>query len=259
MRPSLRPGLVAAAGRNAARGHGDIALFEVGQIFLGLGERDQRVAAAAIRTGTASRSGPGRHWSGAAPAADVFDAKADAMALLAALGVPTGGLQVVAGAGAAFHPGRSLTLRFGPKSVIAQVGELHPRVLAAMDVAGPVVGFEMILDDIPAPKSKATKAKSRLDLPDFMPLTRDFAFIVDAGVEAGDIVKAAQGADRTMVCDVAVFDVYAGQGVPKGKKSIAVAATLQPQGKTPTDAEIEGIAAKIVADVGRKTGAVLRG
>ncbi len=259
MRPSLLPGLVAAARRNAARGHGDVALFEVGQIFLGLGERDQRIAAAAIRTGTAGRGGSGRHWSGAATAADVFDAKADAMALLAALGVPTGGLQVVAGATAAYHPGRSMTLRFGPKTIIAHVGELHPRVLAAMDVAGPVVGFEMILDDIPAPKSKANKAKARLDLPEFMPLTRDFAFIIDAGVEAGDIVKAAQAADRTMVTKVAVFDVYAGQGVPEGKKSVAIAATLQPREKTPTDAEIEAVSAKIVAEVVRKTGAVLRG
>ena len=259
MRPSLLPGLVAAAGRNAARGHGDVALFEVGQVFLGLGERDQRLAAAAVRTGTAGRGGAGRHWSGAAPAVDVFDAKADAFGLLAALGVPTGGLQVVAGATAAFHPGRSMTLRFGPKNVIAQVGELHPRVLAAMDVAGPIVAFEMILDDIPAPKSRPTKARAKLDLPDFMPLTRDFAFIVDAGVEAGEIVKAAQGADRTMVTKVVVFDVYAGVGVAEGKKSVAVAATLQPREKTPTDAEIEAVAAKIVADVGRKTGAVLRG
>ncbi len=259
MRPSLLPGLVAAAGRNAARGHADVALFEVGQVFRGTGERDQRIAATAIRTGTAGRDGPGRHWSGAAPAVDAFDVKADAMTLLAALGVPTGGLQVVAGATAAFHPGRSMTLRFGPKNVIAHVGELHPRVLAAMDVAGPVVAFEMILDDIPAPKSKPTKARARLDLPDFMPLTRDFAFIVDAGVEAGEIVKAAQGADKTMVTKVAVFDVYAGVGVPDGKKSVAVAATLQPREKTLTDIEIEAVAAKIVADVGRKTGAVLRG
>ena len=259
MRPSLLPGLTAAAGRNAARGQGDVALFEVGQVFRGMGERDQRVAAAAVRTGTAGRGGPGRHWSGAAADADVFDAKADAMAMLAALGVPTGGLQVVAGATAAFHPGRSMTLRFGPKNVIGHAGELHPRVLAAMDVAGPVVAFEMILDDIPAPKSKPTKAKARLELPDFMPLTRDFAFIVDAAVEAGEIVKAAQGADRTMVTRVAVFDVYTGSGVPEGKKSVAVAATLQPREKTPTDAEIEAVSAKIVAEVGRKTGAVLRG
>lgn len=259
MRPSLLPGLVAAAGRNGARGYADVALFEVGQIFLGMDEGDQRIAAAAIRTGTAGRGGAGRHWSGAAPAVDVFDAKADAMALLAALGVPTGGLQVIAGAGAAFHPGRSMTMRFGPKVVIGHAGELHPRTLAAMGVTGPIVAFEIILDDIPSPKSKPTKSKARLDLPEFMPLTRDFAFIVDAKVEAGEIVKAAQAADRTLITKVGVFDVYAGQGIPEGKKSVAIAATLQPREKTPTDAEIEAVAAKIVDGVVRKTGAVLRG
>ena len=259
MRPSLLPGLVAALGRNAARGHGDLGLFEVGQIFRGMGEADQRIAATAVRGGTARLAGPGRHWSGAAAKVDAFDAKADALAILAALGVPTGGLQVAAGASAAFHPGRSAVLRFGPKTILGQFGELHPRVLAALDVDGPIVAFELILDDIPAPKSKPTKAKARLDLPDFMPLARDFAFIVDALVEAGEIMRAVAGADRALIGDVVVFDVYTGTGVPEGKKSVAVTATLQPREKTLTDAEIEAIASKIVADVGRKTGAVLRG
>ncbi len=259
MRPSLLPGLVAAVGRNAARGFGDIGLFEVGQIFLGDRDTDQRIAATAVRAGTMKITGSGRHWSGAAGAVDVQDAKADAMGLLAALGVPTGGLQVVAGAGTAFHPGRSGTLRFGPKTIIGRFGELHPRVLAAMDVAGPIVGCEIILDDIPAPKSRATKAKPRLELSDFMPLQRDFAFIVDQTVEAGDIVRAASGADRALIADVVVFDIYAGQGVPAGKKSVAVAATIQPRDRTLTDGDIEALTSKIVADVGRKTGAVLRG
>ncbi len=259
MRPSLLPGLVAALGRNAARGHSDLALFEVGQVFRGMGETDQRVAASAVRGGTARPTGPGRHWSGTAGKVDVFDAKADALAILAALGVPTGGLQVVAGASAAFHPGRSGVLRFGPKNAIGQFGELHPRVLAALDVDGPMVGFELILDDIPAPKSKPTKAKPRLDLPDFMPLARDFAFIVDTSVEAGELVKAVAGADKALIGDVVVFDVYTGPGVPDGKKSVGVTATLQPREKTLTDAEIDAVAQKIVADAGRKTGAVLRG
>ena len=259
MRPSLLPGLIAAAGRNAARGHADLGLFEVGQVFRGDGERDQKIAVAAIRTGTAGIGGAGRHWSGPASAVTADDAKADAMGLLAALNVPTGGLQIVADAGSAFHPGRSATLRFGPKVIIGRFGELHPRVLAAMDVAGPIAGFEIVLDDIPAPKSKATKAKARLDLSDFMPLQRDFAFIVDRNVAAGDVVKAAQGAERTLVTDVVVFDVYAGTGVPDGKKSVGVGVTIQPRDKTLTDAEIEAIAAKIVADVVRKTGAILRG
>ena len=259
MRPSLLPGLVAALGRNAARGHGDLALFEVGQVFLGMGEGDQRVAATAVRGGTARPAGSGRHWSGPASDVDVFDAKADAIALLATLGVPTGGLQVVPGAGPAFHPGRSAMLRFGPKTVIGRFGELHPRVLAALDVDGPIVGFEVILDDIPAQKSKPTKARAKLDLPDFMPLERDFAFTLDATVEAGDVVRAVAGADKALIVDVVVFDVYTGIGVPDGKKSVAVTATLQPRQKTLTDTEIEAVAQKIVADVGRKTGAVLRG
>ena len=259
MRPSLLPGLVGAVARNAARGYGDVGLFEVGQIFRGDRESDQRVAAAAVRAGSATVRGSGRHWSGSAPAAGVYDAKADALAMLAALGVPTGGMQTVAGATSAFHPGRSMTFRFGPKNVLGYAGELHPRMLAALDVDGPIAAFEIVLDDIPAAKARATKAKPRLDLSDFMPLTRDFAFIVDRPVEAGEIVKAAQAADRSLVAEVNVFDIYAGQGVPEGKKSVAVAVTLQPREKTLTDAEIEAVAAKIVADVANKTGAILRG
>ena len=259
MRPSLLPGLVAAVGRNAARGFGDLGLFEVGQIFHGDRDTDQRIAAAAVRAGTMKAKGAGRHWSGAADTVDVYDAKADAMTLLAALGVPTGGLQLVAGAGAAFHPGRSGTLRFGPKVVVGRFGELHPRVLAAMNVEGPIAGFELILDDIPPPKSKATKAKARLDLSDLMPLQRDFAFLVDREMEAGALVRAALGADKLLITEVVVFDVYVGPGVAEGKKSVAVAATIQPRDRTLTDADIEALSAKVVAEVGRKTGAVLRG
>lgn len=259
MRPSLLPGLILAARRNRARGFTDLGLFEVGQIFRGAADTDQRLAAAAIRSDTAKTSGAGRHWSGKAGPVDVYDAKADAFAVLAALGVPTGGLQVVAGGHAAFHPGRSAVLRFGPKTVVGVFGEIHPRVLAALDVEGPLVGFELILDDIPAPKSKPTKARPRLELSELMPLQRDFAFIVDHDVEAGAIVKAALGADRALITDVSVFDVYAGQGVPDGKKSVAITTTLQPRERTLTDADIEEVAARIVADVGTKTGATLRG
>jgi phenylalanyl-tRNA synthetase beta chain len=259
MRPSLLPGLIAAARRNAARGMSDIALFEVGQIFRGETENDQRVAAAAIRKGTATPRGEGRHWAGAALPASAYDAKADLMGLLASLGVATGGLQIVAGGTAAFHPGRSALLRFGPKTRVGAFGELHPRVLAALDVGGPIVGFEIILDELPPAKAKATKAKPRLDLPELMPLQRDFAFVVDRSVEAGDIVKAALGAERSLISDIVIFDVYVGQGVPEGKKSVGIAATIQPRDHTLTDAEIEVVAAKIVADVGKKTGATLRG
>ncbi len=259
MRPSLLPGLLAAAQRNADRGYGDVALFEVGQIFRGDGESDQRMSAAAIRRGTAKPQGAGRHWSGKATNVDAFDAKADAMSLMAALGVPSGGLQLVAGAPSWFHPGRSGTLQFGPKNIIGYFGELHPRVLEALDVEGPLVAFEITLDDVPAPKAKPTKVKPKLELSELMPLERDFAFVVGRDVKAGDIVKAAQGADRTLVANINVFDIYEGVGIPEGKKSVGIAVTLQPKDKTLTDAEIESVAGKIVAEVSKKTGAVLRG
>ena len=259
MRPSLLPGLLAATQRNAARGLGDVALFEVGQIFRGDGETDQRMNAASVRRGTARATGAGRHWSAAARSVDVFDAKADVMALLVSLGVQTSGLQIVAGGPSFLHPGRSGTLQFGPKGVIGWFGEFHPRVLAVLDVSGPLCGFEIILDAIPAPKAKPTKVKPKLELADLMPLERDFAFIVDAKVQAGDILKAAQAADRQLVTGASVFDVYQGTGIPDGKKSVAISVVLQPRDKTLTDSEIETVMSKIVAEVTKKTGAALRG
>ncbi|MDJ0448986.1 phenylalanine--tRNA ligase subunit beta [Methylocystis sp. JR02] len=255
MRPSLLPGLVAAAHRDAARGLGDQDLFEVGQIFIDPTEKGQRLAAAGIRRGL---SGAGRHWSAPAQRAGAFDAKADVMALLGALGVATGGLQVVPGGPAWFHPGRSATLQFGPKAVVGYFGELHPRALKALDVEGPIAAFEIILDVLPAPKAKPTKIKPKLDLSDLQPLSRDFAFIVDRSAPAGDLVKAVAGADKALITDVSVFDVYEGVGVPEGKKSVGVAVTLQPREKTLTDAEIEAVAQKIVAEASKKTGATLR-
>jgi phenylalanyl-tRNA synthetase beta chain len=259
MRPSLLPGLIAAVQRNADKGLGDAALFEVGQVFKGDGEGDQRMGAAAVRRGGAKPAGAGRHWSARAADVDAFDAKADVMALLSTLGVPVAGMQLVAGAPSWFHPGRSGTLQFGPKTVIGHFGELHPRVLEALDVQGPIVAFEILLDDIPPPKAKPTKTKGKLEVSEFMPLERDFAFVVDRDVKAGDILRAAQGADRTLIAGADIFDVYEGTGVPEGKKSVAVSVTLQPREKTLTDAEIEAVAAKAVADVSKKTGAALRG
>ncbi|MGE3245053.1 MAG: phenylalanine--tRNA ligase subunit beta [Beijerinckiaceae bacterium] len=259
MRPSLMPGLIAAAGRNAARGNADVALFEVGQIFLGATDRDQRQAATALRAGTAKTHGAGRHWTGTAKAVDAFDAKADAMAMLAALGVPVSGMHVVAGGPSWLHPGRSGTMQFGPKNVVGHFGEVHPRVLEAFDVKGPLVGFEIVLDALPAQRAKPTKVKPKLDMSEFMPLERDFAFIVDRGVAASDILRAAQSAEKTLLAGVDVFDVYEGTGIPEGKKSVAISVTLQPREKTLTEAEIDAVAAKIVAEVSKKTGAALRG
>jgi phenylalanyl-tRNA synthetase beta chain len=258
MRPSLIPGLAAAADRNARRGARDVALFEVGQIFLGDGEKDQRIAAASLRRGMAKASGSGRAWSGSAGAVDLFDAKGDALALLAALGISLNGVQIVAGGPAFLHPGRSATLQFGPKNIAGWFGQLHPDAIEALDVEGPLVGFEIILDALPQPKARPTKAKAKLELSGQMPVERDLAFVVARDVRAGDIVRAALGADRAMIASAEVFDIYEGPGVASGHKSIAIAITLQPRERTLTDAEIDAITAKIVGDVGKKTGATLR-
>lgn len=259
MRPSLLPGLIRSAQANADRGFGDVALFEVGQVFKSDEPEGQLIAAAGLRRGTARLDGVGRHWDGAAKTVDAFDAKADVMALLSGLGIATGGLQVVAGGPAWAHPGRSATLQFGPKGVVGAFGEVHPKVLKALDVKGPLVAFEIHLDALPLPKYKPTKVKPKLALSGFQPVTRDFAFIVDGKVAAGDMVKTAQGADRGLISDVAVFDLYEGPGVEAGKKSVALAVTLQPVEKTLTDAEIEAVGAKIVAEMAKRYGAALRG
>ncbi|KZC01355.1 Phenylalanine--tRNA ligase beta subunit [Methylobacterium radiotolerans] len=258
MRPSLVPGLLRAAQRNADRGYPDAALFEVGQCFASDEPEGQTIRAAAVRRGGATLAGAGRHWDGSAATVDAFDAKADALALLGSLGVPTGGLQITAGGPSWLHPGRSGTLRFGPKTEIGWFGEVHPRTLQALDLKGTLVAFEIVLDALPLPKLKPTKAKAALALSEFQPLSRDFAFVVGRDVPAGDIVKAAQNAERKLVTGVDVFDLYEGPGVPDGAKSVAIAVRLQPVERTLTDAEIEAVSARIVAEVSRKTGATLR-
>ena len=258
MRPSLLPGLIATAQANADRGFPDVALFEVGQVFRGDRPEDQLTAAAGVRHGLASSQGTGRHWSGSANAT-ALDAKADAFAVLAAAGAPMQALQVVPGGATWLHPGRSGTIRIGPQNVLGYFGELHPRTLEQLKADGPLAGFEVILERIPETKQRPTRAKPALELSPFQPVSRDFAFIVDRGVRAADIVRAAQGADRKLISDVTVFDVYEGKGIDEGKKSIAIAVTLQPREKTLTDQEIEAVAASIVAEVTKKTGGVLRG
>jgi phenylalanyl-tRNA synthetase beta chain len=257
MRPSLIPGLVAAAQKNADRGFPDVGLFEVGQIFKGDRPEDQAMAAGGVRRGLAKASGVGRHWSNRTAEVDLFDAKADAEAVLAAAGAPMP-LQTVPGGPVWLHPGRSGTIQIGPQNVLGYFGELHPRTLEALDAEGPLVAFEVLLDKIPEPKARATRVKPVLDLSAFQPVERDFAFIVDRAVKAGDIVRAAQNTDRKLISDVIVFDVYEGAGIAPGKKSIAIAVTLQPREKTMTDEEIETLASKIVAEVGKRTGGVLR-
>ena len=257
MRPSLIPGLVAAAQANADRGFADVALFEVGQIFKGDKPEDQFIAASGVRRALASSQGAGRFWSGSS-SVNALDAKADALAVLAAAGAPMQGLQIVTGGASWLHPGRSGTIQIGPQNILGYFGELHPRVLEALKADGPLVGFEIILDRIPDAKAKPTRAKPLLELSAFQPVSRDFAFIVDRKVAAGDIVRSAQGIDKKLITSVTVFDVYEGKGIDDGKKSIAIAVTLQPREKTLTDQEIDAVAAKIVAEVTKKTGGVLR-
>lgn len=254
MRPSVLPNLIAAAGRNADRGFKDLALFEIGPQFDGGAQPGLQTAmAGGVRAGA---TGP-RHWSARPRPVDVFDAKADVLAAIAAAGGPEA-LQVVAEAPAWYHPGRSGALKLGNK-VVAWFGELHPRVLQAMDVKGPLVGFELFLDQIPLPKARPTKARPLLKASPFHAVERDFAFVLDSTVTAAAVVKAAREAEKTLITDVAVFDLFEGPSLGTGKKSLAISVTLQPTEKTLTDAEIEAVGNRIVDNVARTTGGVLRG
>jgi phenylalanyl-tRNA synthetase beta chain len=251
MRPSILPNLIEAAARNARQGFDDAAIFEVGPTFMGDEPQDQRTIVAALIA-----PHPPRRWDGG-ESDPLFALKADLMALLDEMGAPA--LQVVQGqASAWWHPGRSARLQLGPKTVIAEFGELHPRVLKDMDAEGPMLAFELNLDAIPEPKKKPTKTKPALALSPLMPLTRDFAFLVDQATPAGELVRPILGADKGLIADARVFDVYQGKGVPEGQKSVAVEVTVQPTEKTLTDAEIEALSARIVAAADKAVGAKLR-
>ncbi len=258
MRPSLLPGLLAAALRNANRGIDDLALFEVGQVFLSDAPEGQHTYATGIRTGTAGLTGAGRHWSGKAEAVGVFDAKADLSAVLDALGVDIDKVQVLAEPAPWSHPGRGGRIALGPKVTLGWFGELHPALAAELDLDGPVAAFEIDLDALPEPRKKATKTKPALDLSALMPLSRDFAFVVDKSVTAGTIIKAARGADKALITGVNVFDVFEGSHVGEGKKSVAIEVTLQPTDKTLTDEQIDKVSSSIVAAIAKATGGVLR-
>jgi phenylalanyl-tRNA synthetase beta chain len=251
MRPSLLPGLLAAAQRNTNRGFTDLKLFEVGQVFHSVQPEGQRTYATGIRLGTT------RHWQGAAKVS-VFDAKADIAALLDAMGHDIDKLQLVTEPAAWSHPGRGGRIQLGPKVVIGWFGELHPNELAAYDLTGPVAAFELDLDAIPEPRRKPTRSKPALKLSDLQAVSRDFAFVVDRDVPAEKLLRAARNADKALIAGVDMFDVFEGKGVGDGKKSLGLAVTLQPVDKTLTDEEIDKVAAAVVAAVAKATGATLR-
>ena len=254
MRPSILPGLIEAAGRNARRGFPDCAFFEIGPVFAGTEPGDERTAIAAI----VAPHGP-RRWDHG-PDDDAFALKGELLALLGELGAPVANLQVAQiDPRSWWRPGRAARLQLGPKAVLAEFGEIHPKALALLDVAGPIYAFEAWVEAIPEPKKKPVKTRSALALSPLMPLTRDFAFVVARDTPAGDLVRAVQSADRALIAGVRVFDVYEGPGVAEGAKSVAVEVTLQPREKTLEDAEIEALSARIVAAASKSVGAVLRG
>lgn len=254
MRPSILGNLLSAGTRNADRGYPDVALFEVGPAWRDDSPDGQDLIAAGLRQGNCGS----RHWDQATRGVDAYDAKADAQAVLAIAGAPVDKLQVTTDAPGYYHPGRSGVLRLGP-NVLAYFGELHPAVLRRLGSGAATVGFEVFLDNVPTPKAKAGRTRPALNASPFQPVARDFAFVVDTDVAADAVVRAAQGADKGMITRVGVFDLFEGKSLGEGRKSIAISVTLQPTDRTLTDADIEAISAKIVANVEKRTGGTLRG
>jgi phenylalanyl-tRNA synthetase beta chain len=250
LRPSLLPGLLRAVARNQARGTGDVALFEVGAVFDGGAPGQQRPCIAGVLAG---RTGP-KDVHGDARAVDLYDVKADAEAVLAAIGAPAR-MQIARGGAEWWHPGRHGRLCLGPKVTMGTFGEVHPRVLAALGLRGAAMGFEVWPDAVPAARATGT-ARPPLTISDLQAVERDFAFVVGAQVEAAAVVAAAAGADKRLIAEVRVFDQFA---LGEGLKSLAVTVRLQPVDATLTDAEIEAASAAVVAKVVKATGGTLRG
>lgn len=253
MRPSLLPGLLAAAGRNANRGFPDIGLFEVGQVFLSDTPDGQHYYASGIRSG-----GTGRHWREPGKSVDVFNAKADLVAALDVLGVDIEKAQLAATPAPWAHPGRGGRVQLGPKITLGWFGEIHPGLCEALDLTGPIAAFEIDLDAIPLPRRKPSRTRPALGLSDLMAVNRDFSFVVDRQIEAGTIIKAARGAGKALITGVDVFDLFEGPSLGDDKKSVGIAVTLQPRDKTLTEGEIEALSGAIVAAVARATGGTLR-
>lgn len=253
MRPSILPNLLTAVKNNIARGYGNLALFEVGPEFDGRNPNEQHTAASGVRAGQTAK----KDWTGSSRAYDVFDVKADALAVIAAAKGPFENPQITTDAPEYYHPGRSGTIRLG-KNVLAYFGEIHPSVLKELDIKGRVVAFEVNLNNIPLPRAAQSKARKKLELSQFQPVDKDLAFVVDKNVSAAAIIAAAKNADRQHITDARIFDVYEGENVAEGKKSVAVALTFQPAEQTFTDKDIENLMNKVIVEVGKKTGGELR-
>lgn len=252
MRPSILPNLLQAAARNAARGYADIAFFEAGPVFETAKPKGQNRQVSGIRTGNIVT----RNTHDAERAADIFDAKADLFAALEAMGAPTANLQISTDAPSWYHPGRSGVLKLG-KNALGVFGEIHPSILKKLDIKTNAVGFELFADALPPIKRK-NKSRSKLIASDYQSSVRDFAVLVDANIEAEAILRAAKSADKKLIQDAVIFDVYQGKHIEEGKKSVAFSIRIQPDDRTLTEKELEEIQQKVIAAVSKQTGAVLR-
>lgn len=252
MRPDLLPGLLQAAARNQARGFADLSLFELGQVFGGGEPGEENIVATGLLVGQNAARNPHDPRRGV----DIYDAKADAMAVLSAIGAPAK-LMTMRSAPEWFHPGRSAVLSLGPKNPLGIFGEVHPKVLSAMGVKGPAVAFSILLENLPAKKKKSA-TRAALNVSDLQVVERDFAFVVESSVEADAIIRAAQGADKSLISEAYVFDVFEGASVGEGKKSVAISVRLEPKEATLTDKDIEAVSAKVVGAVTKATKGELR-
>lgn len=253
MRPSILPNLLAAVKNNIARGYPNLALFEIGPEFTGRNPQEQHLSASGVRAGQTSF----KDWAHTARDYDVYDVKADALAVIAAAKGPFENPQITTDAPSYYHPGRSGVIRLG-KNVLACFGEIHPAILKTMDIKTRVVAFEVNLNNIPLPRQNTGKAKKKLELSAFQPVDKDLAFVVNKDVTAANIIAAAKNADRNHITDVRIFDIYEGSNLPENKKSVAISLTFQPTEQTFTDKDIENLMNKVIVEVGKKTGGELR-
>lgn len=253
MRPSILPNLLLGAKNNIARGYGNLALFEVGPEFYGRNPKEQQTVATGIRVGQTSK----KDWNGFSRNYDVFDVKADALAVIAAAKGPFENPQITTDAPSYYHPNRSGAIRLG-KNVLAYFGELHPAVTKKLGLKVRVMAFEVYLGNIPLPRGNHDKAKKKLTLSAFQPVDKDLAFIVGKNVSAANILAAAKNADRNYITDVRIFDIFEGGNLPEDKKSVALSVTFQPTEQTFTDKDIENLMNKVIVEVGKKTGGSLR-